>query len=465
MFKSKGISDLHKSFMKGVKNIFVIASYIILIETIIETFNFTRGDKYILYINLPTIAIILFILTIYYFNRENYKIGLSILIYTIIANIIIGTFLTTKELTDPVHINFFLRDSLFILLLLTVASFSLHKLHSPIIGLAYLIYSTFFIVIVKNSFLIDNILVLYITIASYIGLIYYLVGMFEKALLEQHEKHIYIKDQNDILNEINVLLKERQQLIEQQSVQLITQKMELEIKNKELYELNATKDKFFSIIAHDIKNPFSTIMGFSDLLLINFDTWKKEKKINTIKILSESSKNLYELLQNLLQWSMSQRGLLEYVPVKLELKSTVDNIVAFMKHSADEKEIEFIVNIPDNNILVFADPKLLDFILRNLFSNAIKFSHNGTQIEIKAEVLEKSAIISVIDKGIGIPDDEKDKLFRIDVHNSSMGTNEEKGTGLGLILVKEFVIKQSGNIWVESEEGNGSSFIFTLPIA
>jgi signal transduction histidine kinase len=463
MMKSRGVIDLHESFERGVQLIFQIASYVILLGNIIELRKYGDQNSYIVYSNIPTILIIIVILVLYYFRKIHYKIGFCILIYTILANIIMGTFLPTNLLTSPVHLNFFLRDSMFIILLLTVTSFSLHKIHSLIIGVLYLVLATIFMLIVKNSFLYENFVVFFIVITAYIGLIYYLVSMFEKTLSDQHEKNLLIREHNEILNETNALLKERQQLIEEQSVELLTQKIELQRKNEELHELNATKDKFFSIIAHDIKNPFTSIIGFSELLLYNYQKWSENKKFNTIRILYESSKNLFDLLENLLQWSRSQRGLLEYDPIKVDFRDTFEGVLNIVKPNADAKGIKINFNMNDESLFLYADSRLLDIILRNLIGNAIKFSHKEGVIELKAEKRDEFVFISVIDYGIGIPAKELDKLFKIEIHNTSLGTNDEKGTGLGLILVKEFVLKLGGNIWVKSEEGKGSEFTFSVP--
>jgi signal transduction histidine kinase/ligand-binding sensor domain-containing protein len=288
--------------------------------------------------------------------------------------------------------------------------------------------------------------------------------LVQEKTAELHKKNNLLEDQALELNKTNTLLEERQQIIEEQSEELMSQKVQLQRINEELHELNATKDKFFSIIAHDIKNPFNSILGFSELLVLNFNKWVDEEKLHVINVIFDSSKNLYELLENLLQWSRSQRGILEYKPEKVELKASVELIILLLKHSADAKEIEFILNLPEKGLLLHADPRLLDTILRNLISNAIKFTPKGGQIQIKAEAKDNFALVAVIDNGVGIPKAAIDNLFRIDIHHTSAGTDEEKGSGLGLILCKEFVEKHRGKIWIESEEGKGSKFFFTLPL-
>ncbi len=270
---------------------------------------------------------------------------------------------------------------------------------------------------------------------------------------------------NKILSEANELLEKRQHQIEEQAEELMAQKEELINNNIKLNELNATKDKFFSIIAHDIKNPFSTIMGFSELLVQNYKRWEDDEKLNAAKIIYQSSENLFELLENLLYWSRSQRGLIECSPEKIVLKKNIDNMIAIFRYTADTKLIELKTSLSDHLLPVKADPQLLDTILRNLIGNAIKFTPKGGIVNIAVEPTNQMAHISVADNGIGIEKERLGTIFLPVNNQSTQGTENEKGSGLGLILVKEFVEKQGGSIWVESEPGKGSRFTFTLPLA
>jgi two-component system, sensor histidine kinase and response regulator len=281
---------------------------------------------------------------------------------------------------------------------------------------------------------------------------------------ELNEKNVQLVDQAEYLREVNTLLEKSRQQTEEQAQVLMVQKEELERVNSELNELNATKDKFFSIIAHDIKNPFSTILGFSELLQMNFNTWTEEKKLQIVNLIHTTSENVFELLENLLQWSRSQRGAIEFNPENICLKEQIDYVFTLLKNSADEKEIELKLSISDKNLCLDVDVRMLNTILRNLIINAIKFSHKGGQVHVKIELEDKNVLIKVIDNGVGIRGELLDKLFRIDSHHTTEGTNNEKGTGLGLILTKEFVAKHGGEIWVESVVGKGSTFSFSLPL-
>ncbi len=233
--------------------------------------------------------------------------------------------------------------------------------------------------------------------------------------------------------------------------------------NKELKRINATKDKFFSIIAHDLKNPFNALMGFSSLLLKNhltYDAKMREKFIESINSCAEIS---YKLLENLLTWSRSQSGSIKYNPIKLDMKTQLYETIYVLAAQASKKNISILNEIKEKE-LIYADEKMFGTIIRNLISNAIKFTNKNGKIEISAEKQDGNWIkIAVKDNGKGISQDVVKNLFKIDKNISTLGTDNETGTGLGLILCKEFVEKHNGKIWVESELGNGASFFFTIP--
>jgi len=233
--------------------------------------------------------------------------------------------------------------------------------------------------------------------------------------------------------------------------------------NQELSELNSTKDKLFSIIAHDLKSPFNSILGFSSLLVKNFGKYDAAKSEKFIKEIHSSAKSSFVLLENLLTWAKAQTGQMEFKPESVNLLPIIKEIIELSNSSASIKNI--IINLDAvNEIKVYADQNLLKTILRNLISNAIKFTNPGGIIRISVDEKPNELLVSVSDTGVGISKANCEKLFKIDQTWSTTGTNNERGTGLGLILCNEFVKKHNGRIWVESEEGKGSIFKFTLPI-
>ncbi len=271
---------------------------------------------------------------------------------------------------------------------------------------------------------------------------------------------------NRILTEQKQKIEETNEELSQQKEEIQTQAKELETANKKLKELNATKDKFYSIIAHDLKSPFNTMLGFSELLIENFDKYDSQKKKKFIGIIQKGVQNTYKLLGNLLLWSRSQRGIIDFKPENLNLYLLIGETIEILRQSVANKSITLINQIPED-IFFKADRNMLSTIIRNLISNAIKFTHKGGEITIKAHTItdennHKFIEITVKDSGVGISPEKQTKLFKMTEDISTKGTENEAGTGLGLILCKEFVEKHGGKIWVESEVGKGSKFIITL---
>jgi len=227
-------------------------------------------------------------------------------------------------------------------------------------------------------------------------------------------------------------------------------------------ELNATKDKFFSIIAHDLRSPFNSILGFSKLLEENVRSKEYSSVEEYASIIHKSTQHTLDLLMNLLEWSRSQIGRMEFTPEYLEFTILVKDIVGLFDDAARQKSITVSMEeFP--NATVFADKALLSIILRNLISNAIKFTHPGGEIHLSARMQDQQLKVCVMDNGVGIKKEDLKKLFRMEESISKRGTQNEQGTGLGLLLCKEFVEKHGGKIWAESTIDKGSVFCFTLP--
>jgi signal transduction histidine kinase len=244
--------------------------------------------------------------------------------------------------------------------------------------------------------------------------------------------------------------------------ELIKEKKTLEITLKQLHELNATKDKFFSIIAHDLKNPFFSIMGFSKILLEKYEQLEADKTKAYLKAIDESASQAYELLENLLTWAQSQRGHIEFKPDFFELKHLIDKNIRFLKETAEKKKIN-IESLVGENQKVYADQNMLNTIIRNLLANAIKFTYPGGQISINLNSLADYHEISVSDTGMGMSPEIVNNLFKASTKSTVPGTQNERGTGLGLLICKEFVEQHRGTIRAESELKKGSTFYVSLP--
>jgi len=253
-------------------------------------------------------------------------------------------------------------------------------------------------------------------------------------------------------------------LLEYKNHQINKMNDEIETQRDYLKQLNSTKDKFFSIIAHDLKNPFNSIQGFTELMIENGHEYDEKKRLKFLKIIKGSTFKASSLLNNLLIWANSQSGNLEFKPEEVELIQKVSDVISLLEIQAINKDIQILNNI-SNNLFVDADQNMLAVILRNLISNAIKFTEMKGEIQITSKVSSNFVEITVKDNGVGIAQDDVDNLFSIEVKKSNIGTANEQGSGLGLILCKDFVEKHGGNLWVESSLNKGSEFKFTLPVA
>ncbi len=246
----------------------------------------------------------------------------------------------------------------------------------------------------------------------------------------------------------------------------ITDKKVLE---KKLNELNTSKNKFFSILSHDLKGAFGQFIGATDLILDEINNFDKEQIENIVRLLNEQAERSYKLLENLLDWSKSQEGILKFQPEPINLSILIKEIIEYYNQAAKKKSINLYSKLKDS-LIVYADKYMLSTVLRNLISNAIKFTPKGGSVIISAcELIDtrnygnKVLEISVKDTGVGIEKERIEHLFKMEGNYSTKGTGGELGTGLGLILCKEFIEKHGGKIWVESELGKGSNFKFTIP--
>jgi signal transduction histidine kinase len=232
----------------------------------------------------------------------------------------------------------------------------------------------------------------------------------------------------------------------------------------ELKNLNAMKDKFFSIIAHDLKNPTYAIITVTEFLKSNQENLSREEYEEFINHIHDSAKSSYLLLDNLLEWSKSQTGLLEFRPENIHLMAAITESMRLLNTQADAKQIRFKIDV-DSTMHIRADQNMLNTIIRNLLSNALKFTDPDGIIEIKAFADEKASYLTIKDYGIGMTREQLQYLFRVDSRKTHIGTAQEPGSGLGLVLCKEMMDLQGGMIEVISKIGKGSTFVLTFPHA
>lgn len=252
-------------------------------------------------------------------------------------------------------------------------------------------------------------------------------------LLQRVETHIELKKSRDMI---------------------VSQKAELET-------LNKSKDKFFSIISHDLKGPFTGSIGLSELILERPDDFEKEEIIGILRKIFNAQKLQLSLIENLLDWSRIQTGRIEYIPIILNVRAIIENIFKVLAQNATNKKI-VLINVVSSELSIMGDEFMISTILRNLVSNAIKFTPTDGQIEVYTTLIGSKIGICVKDSGVGMNQQEVDKLFKIENHYTTLGTSKEKGTGLGLILCKEFAEANNGDLIVTSEKGVGSTFTLSL---
>ncbi|MBI9053031.1 MAG: cyclic nucleotide-binding domain-containing protein [Bacteroidales bacterium] len=244
---------------------------------------------------------------------------------------------------------------------------------------------------------------------------------------------------------------------------LTKNQIKIENQKKELEELNATKDKFFTIIAHDLKNPFNTVIGLTELLMERYNTYDISKIIEFITQINKFSNNAYNLLEDLLQWAKSQTGRMKVKSEKVDLFELIIENKSLFENKSIKKGIKVTTEaIPEEYALI--DRNMVSAVIRNLLSNALKFTKTGGEIILRTEREGEHYNVQISDSGVGIPEESLIKIFRIDSNISTLGTDEESGTGLGLILSKDFVEKNNGTISVSSKEGVGTTFQFTVPV-
>lgn len=314
-----------------------------------------------------------------------------------------------------------------------------------------------------------------IVLFAVVLLLYFIVQQ-RMAVLVRQKKQLErkVQERTKMLNEKNILLEKRQLIIENQSEELIVQAEELRVTaenveetNIELMQINATKDKLFSIIAHDLLNPFNVILGFTDSLLENFETWNEKQKLEVLNYIKDSSESAFNLLENLLHWSRSQKGMIEFSPTNFGVSAKINSVLAEVASFALKKEVKIVNLFNDNVFKINADENMFKLICRNLLMNAVKFSNPSGEVfvDVQPDYNESFIRFSVRDQGVGMEKEKADKLFNSESNNSTRGTKGEKGVGLGLILCHDFVKAHKGEIWVESQLNKGTTIFFTIPIS
>ncbi len=246
---------------------------------------------------------------------------------------------------------------------------------------------------------------------------------------------------------------------------LVLQQIKLKrlgVEVKKLRKMNATKDRFFSILGHDLKSPFNSLMGFSEMLSLHAESMDSSQVLNYSQIIHQTTRRLFMLVENLLQWSRSQTGTTRYEPEKLDLNAVTGNVVNLLRLNAQEKDIVISLKL-EPDLVAWADADLYRTVVRNLLSNGIKFSPVGSVVYVTGKRVNTMIEIVVSDTGVGMGREQMADLFQLDKPHSTPGTLNERGTGLGLLLCKEFSEINKGNIQVNSLPGKGTQVKFSVP--
>jgi signal transduction histidine kinase/ligand-binding sensor domain-containing protein len=296
-------------------------------------------------------------------------------------------------------------------------------------------------------------LIILVLSASAIGYYFYRISLLQRYNAELEKN---VDDRTHKLKESLEQVLEKQSYIEEQSKILNQQKDQLQ-------QLNSTKDKFFSIIAHDLRSPFQSLLGLSDMLIEELNESNSAEQKKFANMMHDSSYHIYELVENLLTWSKTQRNNMSFEPVEIDISTIIENILALLQPNFDQKNISSEKHFSSLKH-GYADKNMIEMVIRNLVTNAIKFTPQYGKICVSLTENNDHLQVEIRDNGVGITATDQLKLFRIDSNFSNKGTNGEEGTGLGLIICKEFIEKNNGRIWIESKPREGSSFFFTVPV-
>lgn len=419
----QSIITIGDHFKKWKVSIFYLLSLLIILGNVNDLFitniKWDYFKRYTLYVSLliATITLISFLLFKY-----NLRIGFAILLYSSFINLLL-----TQQLNQDFFEAYFLRELIFIVAVILVSGIFISKTHIIIQGLIYCIYFFFMIGITSNMFLKENAITLVVTFISFISFSYYLFYKLEKNFLIQ-------RDLIDQLNE----------------------------KQTELKELNSSKDRLFSILGHDLRSPLNTILGYNEIVKDKLQANKAKDALQFLSVIESSTLHTQQLLDNLLLWSYSQTGKTKLFPEEFNFSQILNQTLRIFSNEVKSKKL-LVQSKFNDELIVFADSNMIATVLRNLISNAIKFSPINEAIIIEAFIEKKNLIFTIQDYGAGIPQKYLESIFNFDNPFTTSGTNDEKGTGFGLSICMEFIKKHEGTIEVNSEVSKGSTFKISLP--
>jgi len=358
------------------------------------------------------------------------EISLSLFAITLLFHLTLAPFL---QINEPGFASFYMRNSLIFWVIMPALGFTIHKKMFYFSTFIYLVQFGIVLYISQDSFLLNTAVTIILMLICYVYVIMYLL----KTLEESRDK-------------TNSLIRN-----------LKAKNIELNDKQKELKALVKTKDKLFSIMAHDLRSPFMGITGLSQMIKNSASKGSTDNIVEYSTMISDTAMQTHTLFSNLLEWAACQTGELVMKPEIIDLDDIVNETISLLKEHQQKKEIT--VEKLNTDISIHADPNGLKTILRNLLSNALKFTPSKGNIKITTKKKEDETVISISDSGVGIAEHQISNLFNMGSYISTIGTFKEKGTGIGLTICKEMIERHNGKIWVESEPEKGTTFHFSIP--
>lgn len=428
----KNITNWKNAYYDVKKYFYFFIFLVFIIGNLIDIASPRSGfSEYLKIINTSYIALAIIAIILFSLNVISLYSAAALTLYALIINIFLSLIFNVSE---PEFEIYYMREMMILGILLIPTGFILNKIHVLIFGSLIFVLYTGISFFTDSVFLRDNYVFLLIALVSYTISVYYIMLTLETWLNKQNNLIAKLEEKNKILDN----------------------------KREELNKINKTKDRIFSIIAHDLKNPFNSIIGFSDLLMLKHKKLTQEKTEKYLKIINHSAIESEALLNNILNWATSQTNDLKFNPSHIKTDNLIDNVQVYFKTTCAVKEISFSI-INQNTETIKADGNMLTTIIRNLIENAIKFTPQKGEVILIIAKKDGETLFEIKDTGVGISEENMNKLFESDAVVHTQGTNKELGTGLGLIICKDFVERHGGKIWVESEVNLGTSFFFTIP--
>lgn len=363
-------------------------------------------------------------------KKPRIELSLSLFALILLVNLLLAPFF---QISEPDFSAFYIRNTLFFWVIMPLLGLTIHKNMFIISAVLYLVQFGVILLVSKNPFLVNSSATIFLVLIGYLYIILFLLRMLEEAA-QKTEKLI-----TELRNNNNELINKRE----------------------ELSSLVKTKDKLFSVLAHDLQSPFMGISGLSDMIKKNAEKGNTDEVIEYSKMIADTTKRTSTLFTNILDWAASQTGELEMKHTINNLDECLDETIALLQDHQQKKNIT--IQRDNTNIEFSADPNALKTVLRNLISNALKFTPNDGIIKISAKKNKDEVVVSISDSGVGIKSDLIPMIFKMDSYISTEGTDQEQGTGIGLSLCREMIARHNGKIWAESELGQGSVFHFSLP--